>query len=119
MKNFAPIILLISSATLFLLIMGSEHGSWVTKGAFLQIAPALLFIHSVFVYWLIKYRSDAKPAIFAWFIALFVLTAIRISGIYNERLVVLDPRTGGRWLFALAVVDIILGYCIPWRRPPR
>ena len=115
MKRWAPLILLVVAAVVFLLIMGSEDGSWVAKGAFLQMAPQMLFIHSLFVFWLIKHRQKTLVAIYGWFSVMLLLAIIRMGGFFHEELVAMSPKLGGRLLFSLAVIDIIAGFYL--RRP--
>jgi hypothetical protein len=115
MKYLASIILLVIAAALFILLMGSEDAVGMKLG-FFKIAPWLVFIYTIASVGLNHYKGASPVAAIGGASAMFAVLIVCIIGALNLHLFRLpDSASGGRLLFGLAVVDILLGFYCPWR----
>lgn len=115
MKTFAPLVLAFFALTLFLLLMGSNDAALLGRGAFFKLAPPFVLLYGLCAISLKKHRKVNDIVSYAALLVLVMVPALRLVALFYESLLTLSPRIGGRYLFLLAAIDIVVGYYAPWR----
>jgi hypothetical protein len=114
MKMLAPLLLGVLAAVLFILLMGSSDAAQLGRGAFFSLATPFVLLYGLCSICLKKYRKTSSAASYAALFILVLAPSLRVLALFNEALLMMSSKTGGRYLFILAVADIIVGYYAPW-----
>lgn len=114
LKRLAPLLLIVLAAILFLILMATRDAAQLGRGAFFSLATPFVLLYGLCSIWLKKYRQTLSIWSYLPMLLLVLVPSFRFIAHFNPSLSTMAPKTGGRYLFLLAVVDILIGYYAPW-----
>lgn len=115
LKIAAPLFLMALAALLFLVLMGTSDAAQLGRGAFFSIATPFVLLYGLCSIWLKKHRKTLSFWGFVPLLLLVLVPSFRLIAQFDTSLLSFSPKIGGRYMFALAATDIVIGYFVPWR----